>query len=302
MLSWLGTKDVNQLIARGQYGKAVKVLEEQLREDPDSVHLRQMLADVLARDGQKRRAVEVLESLVQEYSQEGFLTKAIAVVKKVQRIDPEQADAGHMLETLVQMKHKNSPTSVLQPPSIPSQGPAVPPAPASTATNVAGTASQPEPPQEEYEAFKTSTLVLSEIWFEAAADQRKDFNWSPLFRDFSKSELSALVGGLRLLVKQPGSIIFTEGEPGASMFVLANGRARIYKRDGTGHNDQLAVMQEGEIFGVPSILDRTPRTATVTAINECELLELDQRIYEDIAATFPRIRKLVEELRESRVF
>ncbi len=289
MINWMGSKDVNQLIARGQYGKAIKVLERELAEDPTSVHVRQRLADVLERNGDKRRAVEILEGLVQEYSQEGFLTKAIAVVKKVQRIDPEQSDAEDMLDTLVRMKHKNA--KVFTPPSIPSPGPA--PAPESM---------PPAPMDDDHAALKTSTLVLSELWFDAAVDQRKDFNWSPLFQDFSKSELAALVGGLRLLVKQPGSIIFTEGEPGNSLFVLANGRARIYNRDMTGHNDQVAVLQEGEIFGIPSVLAEVPRTATVTAINECELLELEKNIFENIAETFPRIRELVEELHKSRTF
>lgn len=281
-----GSKDVNQLIARGQYAKAIKILEAELAEDPTSIHLRQRLADVLERDGQKRRAVEVLEGLVQEYSQEGFLTKAIAVVKKVQRIDPEQSDAEHMLDTLMKMKHKNAP--VFTPPPIPAPAAAASPKPATV--------------DDDHAVLKTSTLLLSELWFDAAADQRKDFNWSPLFRDFSKSELAALIGGLRLLVKQPGSIIFTEGEPGNSLFVLANGRARIYNRDATGHNDQVAVLLEGEIFGFPSVLAGAPRTATVTAINECELLELEKNIFENITETFPRIRELVEELHASRTF
>ena len=109
MLSWLqGKRDVNQLIVRGQYAKAIKIIKNHLREDPKSVHLRKMLADVLERDGQKGRAVEVLESLVQEFSTEGFVTKAIAVVKKIQRIDPEQSDAEEMLATLVKIRARAS--------------------------------------------------------------------------------------------------------------------------------------------------------------------------------------------------
>lgn len=123
MLSWLGTRDVNQLIAKGNYPKAIKILEGQLKQDPDSVHLRQQLADVLVRDGRKRRAIEILESLVHEYAEEGFLTKAIAVLKKVQRIDPEQSDAELMLDTLVKMNALGRPPSKIDIPSIPSISP-----------------------------------------------------------------------------------------------------------------------------------------------------------------------------------
>ena len=60
------------------------------------------------------------------------------------------------------------------------------------------------------------------------------------------------------------------------------------------------MLQEGEVFGMSSVLSDAPRTATVTAIEECELLELDREIFEDIVETFPRIREQVEKLQESR--
>ncbi len=306
MLSWLGTRDVNQLIARHQYGKAIKELERQLAADPQSAHLRKLLADVLARDGRKQRAIEILDGLVHEYADEGFLTKAIAVLKKVQRIDPKASEAAEMLDTLLQMKRSNAgpPTSPPSPAVAPQPSPgiepppvvpqAVPPAPLPPAA-----VSPPGAEGRPAEVFGTSQILLSEVWFDEAAE-RADFNWSPLFRDFSKSELAALVGGLRLLVKKPGSIVFSEGEPGKSLFVLASGVARVYRRDERGHNDQIAVLQEGEIFGIPSVLSGDPRTTTITAIEECELLELKREVFEDIAETFPRIREQVEELHETR--
>ncbi len=322
MLSWLGTRDVNQLIARRQYPKAIKELERQLKAKPKSFHLRKLLADVLVRDGRKGRAIEVLDDLVHEYAEEGFLTKAIAVLKKVQRIDPEASEAAEMLSTLLQMKRTVSsparelaaeppvPPQPLPPQAVPPQAvppqavppqavppQAVPPAPQPTADGPMPAAVPAE--AKSAEVFGTSQILLSEVWFDAAAE-RSDFNWSPLFRDFSKSELAALVGGLRLLVKKPGSIVFSEGEPGESLFVLASGVARVYRRDEKGHNDQIAVLQEGEIFGIPSVLESEGRTATITAIEECELLELKREVFEDIAETFPRIRRQVEELHETR--
>lgn len=323
MLSWLGTRDVNQLIARRQYPKAIKELERQLAAAPKSVHLRKLLADVLVRDGRRQRAIQILEDLVREYAEEGFLTKAIAVLKKVQRIDPEASEATEMLDALLQMKRTSRgaspppaadelppvppqavPPQALPPHAVPPQAVpphAVPPAPLPAAgdptplppTTLPGAEAKP------MEVFGTSQFLLSEVWFDEAAE-RTDFNWSPLFRDFSKSELAALVGGLRLLVKKPGSIVFSEGEPGESLFVLASGVARAYQRDERGHNDQIAILQEGEIFGIPSVLEGTPRTATITAIEECELLELKREIFEDIAETFPRIRGQVEDLHETR--
>ncbi|MEM7349735.1 MAG: cyclic nucleotide-binding domain-containing protein [Acidobacteriota bacterium] len=289
MLSWLqGKQDVNRLIAKGQYPKAIKILEKHVKQDPKSIHLRKMLADVLERDGQKRRSIEVLEGLVQEFSSEGFVTKAIAVLKKIQRIDPEQSDADEMLETLVKIrrKDKNFPTLRPRRPEPRSAKATEPP------ISVAG--------DDVDEGMVTSVIMPSEFWFEDAAEGRDDFNWSPLFNDFSKGELAAMIGGLRLLIKKQGSIIYTEGEPGDSLFVMASGSARVYQQNDVGHNDQVAVLQEGGVFGTPSVLLGSKRNRTITAITECELLELDRATFETITASHPRVGELVLELHKKR--
>ncbi len=190
MLSWLhGKRDVNQLIARGQYPKAIKVIQKHLRDEPKSIHLRKMLADVLERDGQKRRSIEVLEGLVQEFSSEGFVTKAIAVLKKIQRIDPEQSDAEEMLDTLIKIRSKDKPAARPRP-RLDVRPPAEPPKPLFPKLRLRP--KKPAPPPEVDEGLVTSIIMPSEFWFEEAAEGRDGFNWSPLFNDFSKKELARL--------------------------------------------------------------------------------------------------------------
>ncbi len=315
MLSWLqGKKDVNQLIARGQYPKAIKVIQKHLRADPKSVHLRKLLADVLERDGQKRRAIEVLEDLVQEFSAEGFVTKAIAVVKKVQRIDPEQTDAEVMLDTLIKIRSKNrlpAGTGAAPLPVVRLGGQTFrPPGGGQTLGPPGGGQTEKVPksrlrpnkptPTEANVDLATSYIMLSENWFEEAAEGRDGFNWSSLFNDFSKTELAAMIGGLQLLVKKPGSIVYTEGEPGNSLFVLSSGSVRVYHRDDTGHNEQVAFLRDGEVFGTPSVLFGKPRNRTIIAVTECELLELARATLTDIAKKHPRVAQLVRELHEER--
>ena len=294
MLSWLqGKKDVNQLIARRQYPRAIKLIERHLREDPKSVHLRKMLADVLERDGQRRRAIEVLEGLVQEFSSEGFVTKAIAVLKKIQRIDPEQSDAEEMLDTLIKIRSKD------RMPQAP--GPRAGTRPAEHERRLPKLRLRPKKPEPKPdESMETSVIMPSEFWFEEAAEGRDGFNWSPLFNDFSNRELAAMIGGLRLLIKKPGSIVYTEGEPGDSLFVLSSGSVRVYRKDPTGHNDQVAVLHEGGVFGTPSVLSAKPRNRTIIALTECELLELDRGTFEGIARSHPRVAELVKELHDKR--
>ena len=275
MSSW--GKETNELIAQGQYARAAKALEGRLEEEPRSVPLRQALAEVLVRDGQSKRAVGILEELVKEHIAEGFVTKAIALLKKIQQIDPAQSDAELMINTLLEMQQK-------EPQAEPRESP-----PAAV-------------PRDEIPAglYATSEVKLTDVWLEEMAYRRDDFSLSPLFNDLSKSELTALVGGLRVLLKQPGSIIYTEGEPGDRTYILVSGFARVYQRDRNGHDNQVKVLREGEVFGTSSVLSGGPRSSTITAMTECELLELDRETFEDIVGSFPRVRELMQELNTNR--
>jgi cAMP-dependent protein kinase regulator len=59
-------------------------------------------------------------------------------------------------------------------------------------------------------------------------------------------------------------------------------------------------MGEGSFFGEISILSGKPRTATVTASTRCELLELDRKSLDAIAAIHPRVRDVLTRFHRQR--
>lgn len=287
---WQGDQDVYSLIARKNYPKAIKLLERELRKAPRSIHLRQLLADVLTLQGERRRAISVLEPLVDEFTAAGFVPKAIAVLKKIQRIDSERSDIDLKLAALIEERESKAP-----------RGPARPPLP-----EVGSDAAEhlPAEPPADTLGEGESVLPTSELrtnWFEEALARHQEFHWSPLLSGFSKEELAALIGGLRLLIKKPGAIIYGEDEPGESLFILASGKARVYRRNGVGHYQQVAVRREGDIFGEGSVLTVSNRRSTVTAATECELLELDRETFDRISRRYPRVCDTIRQLYESRI-
>ena len=76
-----------------------------------------------------------------------------------------------------------------------------------------------------------------------------------------------------------GTVLFREGDEGATMYVLQSGRVRISKgsQDGT---KTLAVLGAGEFFGEMAILNRKPRTATAEVVEAARLLVLDAKTFE----------------------
>jgi cAMP-dependent protein kinase regulator len=118
---------------------------------------------------------------------------------------------------------------------------------------------------------------------------------SPLFEGFPDDALLAVIRGLRLLSFEAGDVIITEAETGESLFVLVSGSVKVSIRDPSGHDTPLCTLTEGQFFGEMSAISHRPRTATVTAASDCELLELEKPVLESIVVTFPAVRKVLEE-------
>jgi hypothetical protein len=112
---------------------------------------------------------------------------------------------------------------------------------------------------------------------------------TPLFQDFTAEELVEVIRGLRLRHFEAGEIVVTEGEPGASLFVLTTGTLRAYVRNAAGRNVKVRDLSEGDFFGEVSLLRGTGRTATLTAATWAELLEIDRDTLNAISQRHPRV-------------
>lgn len=69
-----------------------------------------------------------------------------------------------------------------------------------------------------------------------------------------------------------GTVILRKGETGDDMCALARGRVVVTSLSPEGKELTLGYLGAGEIFGEIALLDGGPRTATVTAIEACEVL------------------------------
>jgi hypothetical protein len=105
-------EDVMALISRKNYSRAIEVLRAQTEGNRRDPRLRMQLADVLVLAGKGREAVGILTPLADEFAQEGFAAKAIAVLKKIQKVDPEHRGVDARLAALIQEKQRVATVSV----------------------------------------------------------------------------------------------------------------------------------------------------------------------------------------------
>jgi CRP-like cAMP-binding protein len=111
----------------------------------------------------------------------------------------------------------------------------------------------------------------------------------------------------RLVEYAAGQYIFRAGDLGAEMFVVRKGRVEILGGSVSPEQDDerlVAVLEKGDFFGEMAILEGLPRSASVRALTEVELVRIDGTTFTQLLRAQPEIavrimRKLSRRLRES---
>lgn len=118
----------------------------------------------------------------------------------------------------------------------------------------------------------------------------------PLFRQFSKPFISALVGRLRSNIYAEGDMVVVEGEVGSEMYFIRRGHVSVIVGD-----KEVAQLRDGAFFGEIALLeDETRRTASIRALTFCELFVLTRDDMDAVCRTFPEERGVLRRVAEER--
>lgn len=249
-------REVDSLLARRRFGRAAELLRAASEARPDDLGLKLRLADALALDGRKADAATLLEQVAVGFADRGFNAKAIAVLKKLQRVAPDFARVEAKVADRISGERP-----------------------------LAELMTEPTPPA--VTASDGAAAVDPAIAPEAISR-------SPLFAAFNRAELLEVIRGLRLHAWEAGQVLVSEGEPGGSLFVLASGSARVLVEGPDRRHREVRRLEAGDFFGEISLLSGAPRSATVIAAAPCEVLELDRATVAAIATREPSVRATIE--------
>jgi type IV pilus assembly protein PilB len=111
-----------------------------------------------------------------------------------------------------------------------------------------------------------------------------------LFSGLSVAECQEVVKRMKRRDFPPNQVIVREGAPGNSMFFITAGLIEVRKKDAnTGIDFLLTEMGPGQNFGEMSLLTGKPRTATVTAIQPTTCAVLEQKDFQDLFLSYPKM-------------
>jgi putative peptide zinc metalloprotease protein len=131
----------------------------------------------------------------------------------------------------------------------------------------------------------------------------------PAFDDLPEELLSDLAGRVRLRVLRPGEPIFRQGDRPDAFYVVRRGSVQVEdEHPETGDTRVIRTMSQGESFGEMGLLGSHRRQATVRAIDDVELFEVDKGTFDRLLAEdmrapdFGHTMQALAELRELPVF
>ncbi|MCB0102023.1 MAG: cyclic nucleotide-binding domain-containing protein [Anaerolineales bacterium] len=105
-----------------------------------------------------------------------------------------------------------------------------------------------------------------------------------MFEHTPDEALAELAGLLQELIVQAGDVVIREGESGDSLYIVVDGKVEV-----VDDNRVLNQLGARAVFGELSMLDSSPRTATIRALEETSLLRLDQTSFYEIMSDYVEV-------------
>jgi CRP-like cAMP-binding protein len=94
----------------------------------------------------------------------------------------------------------------------------------------------------------------------------------PVFENLKARELRQVAGIVHRRQYVAGEYVFFQNDPGLGMYVIEQGEVSVGLVGNDGSKKELALLKDGDFFGELSLLDESPRSASVIAVTDANLI------------------------------
>ena len=112
-----------------------------------------------------------------------------------------------------------------------------------------------------------------------------------IFQGVSPDAVAALVRQLEPVTFRRTEVVFSEGEPGDTLYIIISGKVKIGRKSLDGRESLITLMGPSDMFGELAIFDPGPRTSTVTALTEVKAVVMSRSVLRSWIADRPEIAK-----------
>src|ERR1700687_35055 len=123
----------------------------------------------------------------------------------------------------------------------------------------------------------------------------------PFFTQLSDKELDIVRAVATQKTYPKNAVVLTEGEMGDSLYTIQSGKVKVFIGDEEGREITLKILGAGDFFGEMSMIDKQPRSASVTTLEAATFLVLSHAAFERCVERAPPIGNVVMQVLAQRV-
>ena len=120
----------------------------------------------------------------------------------------------------------------------------------------------------------------------ASGDQNEQIT---VLEGLSEEEWQMIIRSAQTITFKDGDVLLKEGERDDAVYIVVSGRVEVMGGRALGGGKRLATIDEGSVFGEVAFFDNQPRSASVRALGEGQVLRLSRKGFEKIAAWNPQL-------------
>ena len=118
-----------------------------------------------------------------------------------------------------------------------------------------------------------------------------------LFSELGPAELESVAKAFSPKSYPGGSHVIRESEPGDLFFVILRGEVKVFVDSPDGREVVLSHLQAGDFFGEMALLESDTRSASVTALSDCELAVVPRaEFFAVLARDFSLTKRILQTL------
>lgn len=112
---------------------------------------------------------------------------------------------------------------------------------------------------------------------------------APLFAALDEETAGRLMDSMSPRQLARGDVVFHEGDPGDSLYVITAGKVKLARTSSDGRENLLSVLGPGEMFGELSLFDPGPRLTTAYVVSDTQFISLGNDALRDFLADHPEV-------------
>lgn len=121
-----------------------------------------------------------------------------------------------------------------------------------------------------------------------------------LFDSLDDEALRDIQGKVQWHHLRSGEMLFREGDPGDRLYIVILGRLRVTLEDSKGEKI-INEVARGEIIGEMALFSSEPRSATVYAVRDCDLVSISQPAFDEIIKKYPQVMRTITKVLINRL-